>query len=232
MGHQSSTDHRTTVALVNQVLETITSWGRRCQVDLPQDKTQVMLISRRHHPPATPIPPILLDGKVLPLQPTVNILGVEVNSTLSFTSHVRKTASRAAGRLNCVRRVSHLLDARGVTTLYAAQVRSLMDLYSTGEGVAGLCVTYKILQAGRPHLAYTPAAVGDTSPILHQGRPKEGTNNSLFPFPGQKPSSAPSCRDTAGWWNGVVRQTHMHQAATTHIFKCAVNAWLMPSGYN
>ncbi|KAG0722988.1 hypothetical protein GWK47_043479 [Chionoecetes opilio] len=33
-------------------------------------------------------------------------------------------------------------------------------------------------------------------------------------------------------WNRVVRQTDMHQAATLHIFKCAVNAWLMPSGHN
>ncbi|KAG0728323.1 hypothetical protein GWK47_032703 [Chionoecetes opilio] len=33
-------------------------------------------------------------------------------------------------------------------------------------------------------------------------------------------------------WNHVVRQTDMHQAATLHIFKCAVNAWLMPSGHN
>ncbi|KAG0717445.1 hypothetical protein GWK47_054425 [Chionoecetes opilio] len=70
-------------------------WGRRWQADLAQDKTQVMLISRRHHPPATPIPPILLDGRFA-LAADVNILGVEVNSTLSFKpATFRKTASKA-----------------------------------------------------------------------------------------------------------------------------------------
>ena len=122
-----STDHRATVALINQALDTIAAWGRRWQVDLAQDKTQVMLITRRRSPPAFPIPPILLDGKVLPLQSTVTILGLEIDSSLTFTSHVKSTASKAAGRLSCVRRVSHLLDARGVSHLYAAQVRSVME---------------------------------------------------------------------------------------------------------
>ena len=41
-----STDHRATVAVINQVLHIISTWGRRWQVDLAQDKTQVMLITR------------------------------------------------------------------------------------------------------------------------------------------------------------------------------------------
>ncbi|KAK4326961.1 hypothetical protein Pmani_002564 [Petrolisthes manimaculis] len=125
-----STDHHATVVLINQALETITSWGRRWQVDLAQDKTQVMLVTRRSSPPAIPIPPNHLDGLVLPLQTTVTILGVEIDSTISFTSHVKKTASKAAGRLSCVKRVSHLLDARGVSKFYAVQVRSIMEYAS------------------------------------------------------------------------------------------------------
>ena len=122
-----STDHRATVTLINHVLQTITAWGLRWQVQLAHDKTQVMLVSRRRSPPPIPIPPILLEGKVLSLKQSVSVLGVDVDNTLSFTSHVRKTAAKAAGRLSCVRRVSHLLDARGVSNLYAAQVRSVME---------------------------------------------------------------------------------------------------------
>ena len=33
-------------------------------------------------------------------------------------------------RLNCVRRVSHLLDVKGIINLYAAQVRSVIE-YAT-----------------------------------------------------------------------------------------------------
>ena len=122
-----SSDHRTIVHQINEVLEIISSWGRRWQVELAQDKTQVMLVSRHRGPRTITIPPILLDGKVLPLQSTVHILGIEVNSCLSFTDHVRKLASRAAGRLSCIQRVSHLLDADGIKNLYAAQVRSIME---------------------------------------------------------------------------------------------------------
>ena len=86
-----------------------------------------MLVSRRRTSPSITFPPLLLDGKVLPLQPAVSILGVEVDSSLSFTGHVKKLASKAANRLNCVRRIAHLLDAPGVSNLYAAQVRSVME---------------------------------------------------------------------------------------------------------
>lgn len=52
------------------------------------------------------IPSILLDGMVLTLQPAVSILVVEVNNSLSFTTHVKETASKAACKLNSVRGVS------------------------------------------------------------------------------------------------------------------------------
>ncbi|XP_070000716.1 uncharacterized protein [Penaeus vannamei] len=121
-----SSDHRATVAHVNQVLQTIVVWGRRWQVDLAPEKTQVMLISRRHSPLDTPIPTILFDGRALPLQASISILGVEMNSALTFTGHVKTIARTAAWKLNCVRRISHL-DSQGISALYAAQVRSLME---------------------------------------------------------------------------------------------------------
>ncbi|KAG0721159.1 hypothetical protein GWK47_047009 [Chionoecetes opilio] len=86
-----------------------------------------MLISRRQRPPDTPIPTILLGGKPVPLHTSISILGVEVNSVLTFTDHIQTIARKAAWKLSCVRRVIHLLDSQGITTLYAAQVRSLME---------------------------------------------------------------------------------------------------------
>uniref|UniRef100_A0A0P4VPS6 Reverse transcriptase domain-containing protein n=1 Tax=Scylla olivacea TaxID=85551 RepID=A0A0P4VPS6_SCYOL len=121
---------RKTIAHINQVLQTTVSWDRRWQVDLASEKTQVLLVSRRHRTLDTPIPAILLDGRPLSLLTSISILGVEVNGTLSFTGHVKTIARRAAGKLTCIRRVSHLLDSQGITALYAAQVRSLME-YAT-----------------------------------------------------------------------------------------------------
>ncbi|KAG0726503.1 hypothetical protein GWK47_036407 [Chionoecetes opilio] len=202
----------------------------------------------------------------------VNILGVEVNA-LSFTSHVRKTASKAAGRLNCVRRVSHLLDARGVTTLYAAQVRSLMEYapltwsscpppvpwsprqgtkpcpaahlpegspkpaarpptVPTAQARRGRPVRHvQNPQAGRPAPRYTPAAVATPHPYSTRDAHKRDQQLSV-PFARTETFFRSFLPRYSRLWNRVVRQTDMHQAATLHIFKCAVNAWLMPSRHN
>ena len=116
-----------TIERINQALDTITTWGRRWQVTLAPEKTQVLHISRRQEPRETPPPSILLDNRRVPLQDSISILGVEFDSRLSFTKHVKKVAKDAAWKLGCIRRVGDILDARGVSTLYKAQVRSIME---------------------------------------------------------------------------------------------------------
>ena len=72
------------------------------------------------------IPTILVNGTMIPLQTILNILGVEVN--LSFTTHVKKTASMVVVRLNCVRRISHLLDVKGINNFHAAPRTSVSSI--------------------------------------------------------------------------------------------------------
>ncbi|KAG0714596.1 hypothetical protein GWK47_013810 [Chionoecetes opilio] len=199
VNHAPSTDHRTTVALVNQGLETITSWGRRWQVDLAQDKTQVMLISRRHHPPATPIPThSFWTGRCCLGSRRSTFSGVEVNSTLSFTSHVRKTASKGpqAGETwpACASRTKSSSRAPR-TSLYSRQPWATPHPYATRDA--------------------------------H----KRG-QQLIVPFARTETFFRSFLPRYSRLWNRVVRQTDMHQAATLHIFKCAVNAWLMPSRHN
>ena len=87
----------------------------------------MMVISRRQDPQNIVLPNIKLDGKNLAPQPSINILGVEIDSTLSFTNHIKDLATRCAKKLACIRRISHLLDAKGCLTLYNSQVRSIME---------------------------------------------------------------------------------------------------------
>ncbi|KAG0713150.1 hypothetical protein GWK47_001926 [Chionoecetes opilio] len=58
---------------------------------------------------------ILLEGRKIHLQESVNILGVEFDSGLTYTSHVKKVAKDATRKLSCIPRVAHLLDASGVS---------------------------------------------------------------------------------------------------------------------
>ena len=120
-------DRQATLLHINQTLHIIQSWGRRWQVEFASGKTQAMLISRRPEPTDSAPVNLKLGGRTLPLQESVNILGVEFNNTLTFTGHVKQLAKTAAWKLGCVRRIAHLLDAKGVDTVYKAQVRSVME---------------------------------------------------------------------------------------------------------
>ncbi|KAG0718254.1 hypothetical protein GWK47_052787 [Chionoecetes opilio] len=111
----------------------IASWGKRWQVTLAPDKIQAILISRRQDAVNWDQHAILLEGRKIHLQESVNILGVEFDSGLTYTSHVRKVAKDAAWKLSCIRLVAHLLDAQGFGTLYKSQVRYLME-YSPSHG--------------------------------------------------------------------------------------------------
>ncbi|KAG0727501.1 hypothetical protein GWK47_034528 [Chionoecetes opilio] len=99
--------------------------------------------------------------------------------------------------------------------------------------VAGLCVMYKILKQGAPPLRYTPAAVGGHLTHTPPGTPTRGTNNSLFPSPGQRTFFRSFLPRYSRVWNRVVRQTDIfHQAAHSTSSSVSVNAWLMPSRHN
>ena len=85
-----------------------------------------MLISRRRES-ADNLPTIQLDGKDLPLQTTMHILGVQFDNHLSFTEHIKEMGRNCASKLACLRRISGLLDSRGCSVLYNSQIRSLME---------------------------------------------------------------------------------------------------------
>lgn len=123
------TDSQATMTRINRALDTIVSWGRRWQVTLAPEKTQLLHISRRRQAAnqPRPQPAIFLEGRRLTPQDSVSILGVEFDAGLSFTKHTKKVARDASYKLGCVRRVGGVLDARGVSSLYKAQVRPVME---------------------------------------------------------------------------------------------------------
>ncbi|KAG0725267.1 Retrovirus-related Pol polyprotein from type-1 retrotransposable element R1 2 [Chionoecetes opilio] len=109
----------------NRQLGDITAWGRRWQVQFAAEKTQAMVTSRSREDSR------LLEGKLkfgddtLAIKDSINILGVEVDSRLSFDRHLETVARRASLRVTLLRRVRHLLDADGLMRLYKAQLDSL-----------------------------------------------------------------------------------------------------------
>ena len=122
----SDEDRKETIMKINETLKLISEWGEKWQITLAPEKTQVMLISRRRESEDN-MPTIKLDGKDLPLQTNMHILGVQFDHHLSFTEHVKEIGRNCASKLACLRRISGLLDSKGCSVLYNSQVRSLME---------------------------------------------------------------------------------------------------------
>ena len=111
----------------NRHLGDIMAWGKRWQVKFAAEKTQALVISRSQEDAR------LMEGKLkfgedtLAIKDSVNILGVEIDSKLSFHRHLESVARKASLRVTLLRRMRHLLDAKGLMTLYKAQVRPIME---------------------------------------------------------------------------------------------------------
>ena len=73
------------------------------------------------------LPPIKLGGNKIEIKDSINILGVEFDKTLTYTSHIRELCSRVAKKFACLRRMARYLDAKGCEILYNAQIRSVME---------------------------------------------------------------------------------------------------------
>ena len=115
------------VARVNNHLDRIAAWGERWQVKFAAEKTQCMVISRSPNDSQRIQGRLLFNGGTLDTDDYINILGVEFDSSLTFTRHVDNLARKASSKISVLRRMKQLLDKKGLSMLYKAQVRSHLE---------------------------------------------------------------------------------------------------------
>ncbi|KAG0714754.1 RNA-directed DNA polymerase from mobile element jockey [Chionoecetes opilio] len=111
----------------NRQLGDITTWGRRWQVQFAAKKTQAMVISRSREDSTLLEEKLKFRDDTLAIKDSINILGVEVDTRLSFDRHLETVARRASLRVTLLRQVRNLLDADGLIRLYKAQVRPVIE---------------------------------------------------------------------------------------------------------
>ena len=75
-------------------------------------------------------PEIQFGSTPLAVMNELEILGVTIDSKLTWTKHVPDTASRAGQKLGALRRVVNKLDRGGRAIVYKAQMRSVMEYAS------------------------------------------------------------------------------------------------------
>lgn len=98
-------EHFEVISKINETLELILAWGKRWQVTLAPEKTQLMVTTQAHRPAGT-ASGITLGGRDLVRQEEIEVLGVKINRHMTFTGHVKNRAKRA------IMRASHFPLAR------------------------------------------------------------------------------------------------------------------------
>ena len=109
-------------AHLNYNLSRIAAWGNKWQVRFASQKTQQLVVSRS----CTSLR-LNLNGDTLTSRDEIEVLGVTYDRKLTFSSHIERLARQASGKLVPLRRMSWLLDGKGLEVLYKAQVRSSLE---------------------------------------------------------------------------------------------------------
>ena len=123
-----STDNPIAVtASLNRDLEKMRIWADRWKVTFEPSKCKATTISRKRNPTRLDL---LFGGTILAETNELVILGVTIDSKLTWKKHVCNIASRAGQKLGALRRVANKLDKTGRATVYKAQVRSVMEYAS------------------------------------------------------------------------------------------------------
>ena len=120
-----------TASQLNDRLSRIIAWGSMWQVKFAPHKTQLLLVSRT----STALR-LKFNGATLAQQDEVEVLGVTYDRGLTFKTHIERLAREASGKLASLRRMSWLLDVKGLETLYKAQVRSSLEFSCLAWGGA------------------------------------------------------------------------------------------------
>ena len=102
-------------------------WADKWKVTFEPTKCKTMVISRKRSPSK---PDIYFGDCKLPSTEELEILGVTIDSKLTWAKHISGIATKAGQKLGALRKVANKLEAKGRSTVYKSQVRSIMEYAS------------------------------------------------------------------------------------------------------
>ena len=112
---------------INSDLQSISEWGTRNLVKFNTSKTQLLTISLSNTPSIYPI--IFEDSEIPPLN-SVNILGLQISSSLSWRDHIVQIAKSASKKLGVLFRCKQYFNSAQLFKLYTGFFRPCMEYCS------------------------------------------------------------------------------------------------------
>ena len=100
---------------INSDLQSISEWGTRNLVKFNTSKTQLLTISLSNTPSNYPI--IFEDSKIPSLN-SVNILGLQISSSLSWRDHIVQIAKSASKKLGVLFRCKQYFNSAQLLVLF------------------------------------------------------------------------------------------------------------------
>ena len=112
---------------INSDLQSISEWGTRNLVKFNTSKTQLLTISLSNNPSNYPI--IFEDSEIPPLN-SVNILGLQISSSLSWRDHIVQIAKSASKKLGVLFRCKLYFNSAQLFKLYTGFIRPCLEYCS------------------------------------------------------------------------------------------------------
>ena len=111
-------------ASLNKDLENIRKWADAWKVTFEPTKCKATILSRKRNPSR---PDLFFGATKIQLSEQMEVLGVSIDSKLTWSSHLSNICKRAGQRLGALRKLANKLDAKGRANVYKTQVRSIME---------------------------------------------------------------------------------------------------------
>ena len=112
---------------INSDLRSISEWGTRNLVKFNTSKTQLLTISLSNTPSNYPI--IFEDSEIPPLN-SVNILGLQISSSLSWRDHIVQIAKSASKKLGFLFRRKQYFNSAQLFKLYTGFIHPCLEYCS------------------------------------------------------------------------------------------------------
>ena len=109
---------------INSDLQSIYEWGTRNLVKFNTSKTQLLTISLSNTPSNYPI--LFEDSEILPLN-SINILGLQISSSLSWKDHIIQIAKSASKKLEVLFRCKQYFTSAQLFKLYTGFIRTCLE---------------------------------------------------------------------------------------------------------
>ena len=140
---------------LNYSIAEIADWAASNKLPINEGKTKAMLITSRRLPSKINEEITLsMKGTELELVPSAKLVGLEIDSELSFTSHLEKLCKKLSQRIGVLKKIRCCLPAKQRPLYYNTKIRSVLHYVNSiwtscgKENLGRFFLSYKKEQQG------------------------------------------------------------------------------------